>query len=302
MKLCASKGLKCTLTFLARWAILAPLQFVGSFPENSEVDAQAELAIVNLQNFKIIMTARQILDGEQEKDLALHDRMVTLLTSQEQIDYFTENLEERNVCNMIWAAFAIILEPPFNALSQDLQIELNCLAENFINLPINLDCFKRCQVFNLEASSFIAHIAPKLIKDIRSDFTRLTTFRCLIGVKNCDANAFMRSWVKEYGLEHPLIPQLINLVPRIARLISLAHSIAYAKHIQKNSLDDGVYSYPRSEEIDYEVCQRENPEIEAAWLNLQSDFVKGKISAFSIVDALDWIPDVLIQQIQQLPD
>ncbi len=278
------------------------LQFVGSFPENSEVDAQAELAILNLQHFQLVMTARQIIDGEKEKDLSLHDGLVTFVTSQKQIDYFAENIEERNVCNMIWAAFAIILEPPFNALSQDLQTELNCLAENFINLPINLDSLNRCQVFNLEASSFIAHIAPKLIKDIRSDFTRLATFRCLIGVKNCDTSAFMRAWVKEYGLEHPLVPQLINLVPRIARLISLTHSIAYANHIQKNSLDDGVYSYPHSEEIDYEVCQRENPEIEAAWLNLQNDFVEDKIPASSIVDAFDWIPDILIQLIQQLPD
>jgi GTPase SAR1 family protein len=278
------------------------LQFVGSFPENSKVDSQAELAILNLQHLQIVMTARQIIDGEQEKDLALHDRMVTFVTSQEKIDYFKANLEERNVCNMIWAAFAIILEPPFNALSQYLQTELDYLAENFINLPINLDSFNRCQVFNLEASSFIAHIAPKLIKDIRSDFTRIATFRCLIGVKNCDTTAFMRAWVKEYGLEHPLIPQLIDLAPRIARLISLTYSIAYAKHIQKNSLDDGSYTFPHSEEIDYEVCQRENPEIEAAWLNLQSDFVEGKIPASSIVDALDWIPDVLIQLIQQLPD
>jgi hypothetical protein len=279
------------------------LHFVGDSPRNPEADARAKSAMINIQYHQIIMTARKILDGEQEKDLALHDQMVTFLTNQEQIDYFAKNLEERDLYKMIWAVFAIILESPFNALSQDTRIELNYLTEDFVDLPIALDRFNRCQIFDLDASSFISHIVPKLLKDVQSDLSiRTAIFRCLIGIKNCDTSAFMKSWLKEYGLEHPLIPQIINLASRIARLISLTHSIAYAKLIQKNALDDGSYIVPYPEEIDYEVCQWEDPQIEEAWLELQNDFAEKKVRIIPIIDALDWIPDVLIQPIQQLPN
>jgi ATPase family associated with various cellular activities (AAA) len=278
--------------------------FIGSFPKNSEVESQAEIAMKNIQHLDISMIARQVIDGEQEKTLELHERMISLLTSEEHSNYWTEDVDRQCRANGFWGAIAIILEPPFNTLNQELQAEINHLAEASIDFPIALDRFNRCQGYNLDANAFIAHTAPRLIRNIQSSIIIWTNaiFRCFIGVCNGNTSAFMKSWLKEYGLEHPLTPQLINLAPLIARLISLTHSIAYAKLIQTNSLDDGSYIVPRPEEIDYEVCQRENPEIEAAWLNLQSDFVEGKIPASSIVDALDWIPDVLIQLIQQLPD
>jgi ATPase family associated with various cellular activities (AAA) len=278
--------------------------FIGSFPKNSEVEFQAEIAMKNLQHLDISMIVRQVLDGEQEKTLELHERMTSFLTSEEHSHYWTEDVDLQCRANGFWGAIAIILEPPFNTLSQELQSEINHLAEASIALPIALDRFNRCQVYNLDANAFIAHAAPKLIRNVQSNIIIWThaIFRCFIGVRNGNTSAFMKSWLKEYGLEHPLTPRLINLAPRTARLISLTHSIAYAKLIQKNSLDDGSYIVPRPEEIDYEVCQRRNPEIEAAWLNLQNDFVEGKIPPSSIVDTFDWIPDILIQQIQQLPD
>jgi hypothetical protein len=277
-------------------------QFIGTIPRDSEEEDKSKVALWNLQHLQIAVTCRQILDGEREKTLELHDQLMNLLTSKEQINFFKEKLEPQAFSNVIWAAITIVLEHPSNILSEKLKTELNYLTETFPNLSICLDHFHRCQLYNLDARAFIAHVAPRLLRELQPDSSiKLSAFRCLIGIRNCDTSAFMRSWLKEYGLENPLTQQLINVAPRIARLISLTCAFAYIKHIQKNANPDGSYILPRPEEIDYEISKREDSQIEEAWLSLQNDFVEETLQQEAIVDAFEWMPEVLIQPIQQMP-
>ncbi|NJL54404.1 hypothetical protein HC928_03850 [bacterium] len=117
-----------------------------------------------------------------------------------------------------------------------------------------------------------------------------------------DTSAFIRSWIKEYGLEHPLTQQLVNVTPFIARILSLTHAVIYIKNIQESARSDGSYIVPRPEEIDYEVSKREDLKIEEAWLSLQNDSMESKLQQIAVVDTLTWIPEVLIQPVQQMPD
>ncbi len=278
-------------------------EFVFTLPENAEADAEAQRALLNLQHFQMAITCRKILDRKQEKTLELHNDLVALLTSKEQFDFLKKNLESQAFYNVIWAAITIILEPPFNVISQELEIELNHLTKDFINRPIYLDHRKRAQFCNIDASAFIAHVAPRLLKGLQTDSSILmTAFRCLIGLRNQDTCSFMRSWVREYGLESPLTWQLINVVPRISRLISLTYGFACIKHIQKITRPDGSYIVPGSEDINIEVIMQEDLQIKESWLTLQSDFAGNRIQFTTIINALDWIPEILIEPIQQMPD
>lgn len=278
-------------------------EFIGTIPRVPKEAVESEAALWGFQHLQITMTCRQILDGEREKTLELHDRLVSFLISEKQINLFKDNLEPQAFGNVIWAAIAIVLEPPFNVLSQELKTDLNHLAEALLNLPISLDHFHRCQFYNLDASAFIVHVAPKLLRELQSDSSiRTAAFRCFIGIRDRDACAFMRSWLKEYGLEYPLTQQLINVAPLIARLISLTPAFADIKHIQKFARTDGSCRVPLLEQIDYEVSKPEDSQIEEAWLNLQNEFADRKLELASIVDAFEWIPEVLIQSIQQTPD
>jgi len=279
------------------------LRFVGALPEDAEAEANAESAFLNLQHLQIAMTCRQIIDGEREKTLELHDWSVSLLTSEERINSLRDSLEPQAFSNVIWAAITILLEPPLKALNQEIEAYLNYVAEASISLPISLDHYSRCQFYNLDDSAFRSHVAPKLITRIQSgSLIRTVAFRCLIGARNRDTSAFMRSWVKEYGLEHSLTQQLVNVVSFISRLISLTDEVAYIKQIQEVARPDGSYMVPRPEEIDYKISQREDPEIEEAWLRLQNDFAESKLQQVAIVDTFKWIPEVLLQPVQQMPD
>lgn len=278
-------------------------QFINTIPREPKEAVESEAAVWGFHHLQITITCRQILDGEREKTLEIHDRLVNFLTSEKQINLFKDNLEPQAFGNVIWAAIGIVLEPPFNVLSQELKTDLNHLAEALLNFPISLDRFHRCQLYNLDASAFIAHVAPKLLRELQSDSSiRTAAFRCFIGIRDRDACAFMRSWIEEYGLEYPLTRQLINVAPLIARLISLTRAFAYIKHIQKFARTDGSYMIPLLEQIDCEVSKRENSQIEEAWLNLQNEFAERKLELAAIVDAFEWIPEVLIQPIQQTPD
>ncbi|NJO74581.1 MAG: hypothetical protein HC833_12945 [Leptolyngbyaceae cyanobacterium RM1_406_9] len=249
------------------------------------------------------MTCRQIIDGEREKTLELHDQLVVLLTSEERINSLRDSLEPQAFSNVIWAAITILLEPPLKALSQELEADLNYVSEASISFPISLNHYTRCQLYNLDDSAFRSHVAPKLITRLQSNNSICTfAFRCLVGVRNWDTSAFIRSWVKEYGLEHPLTQQLVNVTPFIARILSLTHAVIYIKNIQESARSDGSYIVPRPEEIDYEVSKREDLKIEEAWLSLQNDFMESKLQQIAVVDTLTWIPEVLIQPVQQMPD
>lgn len=273
--------------------------FVGTLPE----DAEAESAFLNLQHLQIVVICRQIINGDREKASDLNDKLADLLTSEKKVNYLRNRLEPKAFSNVIWAAITILLEPPLKALSQELETELDNVAEAFINLPISLNHYSRCQLYNLNDSAFKSHVAPKLITRLKSDTSICTAaFRCLIGVRNRDTSAFIRSWVKEHGLEHSLTQQLVNITPFIARLISLTRAVAYIRHIEKVARPDGSYIVPCSEEIDYGISKREDPQIEETWLSLQNEFLERKLQQVAIVDAFEWIPEVLIQSIQQMPD
>ncbi|NJN92489.1 MAG: hypothetical protein HC878_20430 [Leptolyngbyaceae cyanobacterium SL_5_14] len=173
--------------------------------------------------------------------------------------------------NLMWAAIAVLLEPPFDALDQELETDLSNLAESFVHLSFSLDNCSRCQSYNLDASAFIAHVSPKLTRGLKSDDSIYTAaFLCLISTRNGDTSAFVRMWIKEYGLEHPLTQYLVNVVPLISRLISLTRAFAYIKHIEKIARPDRSYIAPSPGEIDYEIRKREDSQIEEAWLSLQN--------------------------------
>lgn len=277
-------------------------RFVGTLPEDHEVDAQTESAIWNLQHFQIVMMCRKILDGELQKTPELHRNFVTILTSEEQLSFLQERWSKKAFLDTFWAIIAVVLEFPSNELPPELENYITHYASDFSNLPISLDDFSRCQSYNRDAEAFLAHAAPKLLRRYKSEtLLRSSAFRCLIGVRNCNTSAFMSSWIREYGLVHSLTQELINIVPRIDRLISLTLAVSYAKVIQNFANPDGSYLAPRPEFIDEEISKREDPQIEEAWSSLQNEFEEKKKSEISIIDASKWIPEILIQPLQQQP-
>jgi len=282
--------------------------FIGTLPENSEVDAQAESALWNLQHLQIVMICRRILDGELQKTLELHRQLVTLLTSEEQLHSLQERFETQAFVDTIWAAIAVVLESPSDTLDQELEHLLNHLAGSLSNISISLDRFNRCQYYNLDAGGFIAHAAPKLLRKLQSENTlRAATFRCLIGVRDRSTSAFMRSWIKEYGLAHPITQELISIVPRIARLIYLTYAISNTNAIQQAAIiHDGhqlIPLIPPTEVIDRVVSlsNEEDPQIKEAWSTLQGEFVESSSPQVAIIDAFEWIPEILIQSLEQRP-
>ncbi|MGB3191222.1 MAG: hypothetical protein WBB43_17595, partial [Limnoraphis sp.] len=278
-------------------------RFIGTQAQNPEVDTQSESALWNLPYFNIIMMCRQILDGELQKTRELHMDFVTLLTSEEQLTSLREHFQEKNFIDVIWATIAVILEPPIDDLNEELDSYITDYASDFSQLKISLDDGNRCQDYHIDAQAFLAHAAPKLLRRCSSEtLLRASAFRCLIGVRNCDTSAFMRSWIREYGLEHKLTQELINIAPRIARLISLTSVVSYTKVIQSSANPDGSYLVPRPEFIDEEISQRKDPEIEEAWSSLQNEFEEKTFSAISLTDAFKWTPEILVQSLQQKPD
>lgn len=276
--------------------------FVGTLPEDAEVDAQAESALWNLQHLQILMMCRKILDGELQKTPELHREFVELLTSEEQLTSLQERWPAKAFLDTIWAIIAVVLEFPSNELPPELDNYITHYASDFSNLPISLDDFSRCQNYNIDAEAFLAHAAPKLLRRCKSEtLLRSSAFRCLIGVRNCNTSAFMSSWIREYGLVHPLTQEFINIAPRIDRLISLTHAVSYAKVIQNFANPDGSYLVPRPEFIDEEISKREDPQIEEAWSSFQNEFEEKNNSVISIIDASQWIPEILIQPLQQQP-
>ena len=277
-------------------------RFIGTLPQDPEINAEAESALWNLQHSQIVMTYRQILDGEFSKTPQLHKQLITLLTSEEQLNSLKDRLEEKAFIDTIWATIAVVLDSPIHELNQELENYITDYASDFSNLPISLDNFSRCQNYDMDAEAFIAHAAPNLLRRCKSESSlRSSAFRCLIGVRNGSTSAFMRSWIREYGLAHPLTQELINIAPRIARLISLTYAVSYTKVIQKLTNPDGSYLVPRPEVIDKEISKRQEPQIEEAWSTLQGEFVEIKLPEISIIDAFEWTPKILVKPLQQRP-
>jgi len=277
-------------------------RFIGTLPEDPEVDANAESALWNLQHLQTITTCRRILDGELPKTLDLHRQLVTLLTNEEQLNSLQERFETHAFVDTIWAAIAVVLESPSDTLDQELEQVLNHLAGNISNISIRLDQFNRCQYYNLDAGAFIAHAAPKLLRRLQSESClRVAAFRCLIGVRDRSTSTFMRSWIREYGLANSLTKEFIYIAPRIARLIFLTYRISYTKVIQKSVCPDGSYLVPRPEVISQEISKREDPEIEEAWSSLECDFAEKKVFEASLIDVSAWTPEIFIPTLQQQP-
>jgi len=276
-------------------------QFISNSPISPESNSKAELTHENnnqLQNIfsQNVRLCRQILNNEEEKTLELHNQLVKFLVNKEKFELLKKGFDKEIFINFIWGAIAIILSPPYYALDENAEIELRSIAEN-LSIPISLDRCSRCQLYDLNAEAFIAHVAPKLLRLNQVESSLLCAiFSCFVGVRNGSTYTFMQSWIKEYGLNYPLTQQIINTAPIIARLISLAHAFTHAKYVQENTkLDESckVSLIPRPEELDY----RKYPQIEEVLLSLQKDFIDGNLQQMSIIDALEWVPDILIQEI-----
>lgn len=275
------------------------LQFVGEIPRDSEED---DSPLWNMKHLEATLNCRKIIDGEQEKTQEINNSLVDFLTSKEQIDFLKQKLEPAAFRDVFWASIVIILEPPQQELTQELNAELDCLTKSFTDLRFALDSLNRYQFYNLDANAFIAHVAPELIKRLQTDYEiRIAAFRCLIGVRNQDTRVFTRSWLKIYGLKHPLTRCLINVASQIARLIVLTHVLAYARYIRKATGPDGTHMAPDSQDIAAETCHPEDPQAEEAWLNLQNDFAEDVSKAIAITDAFEWTPEALSSSIQEVP-
>ena len=280
-------------------------QFIGNLPSNPESNSKAELVHENnnqlqnifSQNVLLYQSCRRILNGEEEKTLELHDQLVIFfkqllifLANEEQIELVKDKSVLQRFVSGIWETIDAIFSPPHYALDENAEMELRSIAEN-LPISISLDQRSRC----LEA--FIAHVAPRLLRLNQVEGSLLgAIFSCFVGMNNGTTHTFMQSWIKEYGLNHPLTQQIIDIAPIIARFISLAYAFTYAKYIQENTKLDGsciVHRIPSPEELDY----RKYPQIEEGLLSLQKDFIDGKLQQISIIDALEWVPDMLIQEI-----
>ncbi len=275
-------------------------RFNGTFPEDA--NSEAESARWYLSNLQIVTTSRRILDGKMQKTPELHNEIVTLLTSEKQLNSLKEHSDAKAVLDVVWAAIAIVLEPSLETIEQQLEMDFNHILDIIVNTRILLDNRNRSQTYNLNAEAFISHVAPKLLNKIKSEGSlRTGAFRCLIGVSNCNTSTFMRSWIKEYGLTNPLTQELINLAPRISRLIALSYTLVNYDEIRKNLNPDGTYIFPHREDIAQAINNQENPQIHAAWSILQKDFVDSKLIEESIIKISEWIPEVLVQPIQECP-
>ncbi|KKD35975.1 hypothetical protein WN50_22325 [Limnoraphis robusta CS-951] len=271
-------------------------RFVGTLPEDAEVDAKAESALWNLKHIEIVMMCRQILDGELHKTPEIHRNLVSILTSEEQLTSLKERWEEKSFLDTVWAMISVVIEPPSNEINQKMENYITYYASDFSNLQINLDHLSRCQSYDIDAEAFLAHAAPKLLRRCKSEtLLRSSAFRCLIGVRNCDTSAFMRSWIREYGLDHTLTQEIINVTPWIARLIALTHIISYNQAIlQEDTHLIPVITPPEIIDRIISLSNGEYPEIQETWSNLQSKFVTKTIPELSIIDAFQWVPELLI--------
>jgi len=262
--------------------------FVDPLPKDAEVDAQAESALFwNFQHLKIVTRCRKILDGELQKTPELHRDFVTLLTSEEQLTSLQERVGEKAFIDIIWAAIAILLAPPINPLTPELEDSITYNANDLSTLSISLDKLSRCHNYNMDAESFIAHTAPKLLQRVECESSlRVAAFRCLIGVCDPNTSAFMRSWIKEYGLAHQLTQELINVASWIARLIALTHAISYNQAIlQEDTHLVPLITSPETAERVISLSNGEHPEIQETWFNLQAKFVTKEIPELSTIDA-----------------
>ncbi|WP_373530027.1 AAA family ATPase [Nostoc sp.] len=281
-------------------------RFIGTLPDDTK--AEAESARWHLSNVQIVEKCRLILDGEMQKTPELHNEMVTFLTSEKQLNLLKKSSGKKVFLDVVWAAIAIILQPQICPSKEEFDMEFNHLADNLSNTPIFLDNLNRHQLYNLDAKAFISHVAPKLLKRIQSEKNfRAGAFRCLIGIRNHDTTTFMRLWIREYGLTHSLTRELINLAPRISRLITLTYALSYTNAIQQATIfQDGhqiIPLIPPPEVMDQVVSlsNGKDPQIEEAWSILQNDFVESKLTDKSIIDVSEWIPAILVQPLQECP-
>ena len=281
-------------------------RFIGTLPEDAK--AEAESARWYLNNHKTVMKCRLILNGEMQKTPELHNEMVTLLTSEEHLRLLEQRSGKKAFFDVIWAAIAIILETPIAPLERQLEIDWNHIADNLSNTPILLDNRNRRQLYDLDAEAFISHVAPKLLKKIQSESSlRASIFRCLIGIRNSDTTTFMRLWIREYSFSNSLTQELIELIPRIARLISLTYALSYTNAIEQAAIVQNGHQIiplvlsPEVFERAVSSSDKENTQIKEVWAILQCEFVESRYSPISMIDAFEWTPEILIQSLQYRP-
>lgn len=277
------------------------LAFVGTLPEVPDAESKAESTRWNLQCYNIVMMSRQILDKEIEKTLDMHDEVVDLLTSEDYYIALEKHLESQKIWDVMWAKIAIILEEPTSSLPPELEDLLDDRANDLTNLPLDISNSARSQTNDLNTGGFIARVSPKLLSRIESENVfRSTAFRCFIGWRNCNTSTFMRSWIKQYGILHPLTQEFIKIAPLIARFMILTDGFLYAKSVQQNMMPDGTYILPQVEE---EITAQEEPLIEEFWSIFEQDFIEKNLpKEISLVEAFNWTPESFEQYFQEIPD
>ena len=278
--------------------------FIGDLPEDKQANVYLESSFWNLNHIEVITSCRKILDGKINKELDLHNHLVEFLTDRDEINLMHDKLKSEHFDNIIWAAITIILEPPITQLPQDLEADLVYLADNCTNLPVTICSTDRSHAWELDSRAFISHIAPRLFSRIQSESSmKIAIFRCLIGLKDSDTSAFVRSWIKDSGLESEITQQIIAIIPKIARLIELTWEIKYTNSIaQGNIVEDESNSYLEHKGTCFDVLNKGNDQFDKAWIGLQNQFVSGCVNSESLDFMPQWIPEELLQNYTETPE
>ncbi len=259
-------------------------QFVGHIPEDFEASERAIKANLNLCQMSLIMQFRQILEGKESLSIERCKFLVEFLTTDKIIEEFKEQFGVQRLKDMIWGAIAVLLEntPNIKELSQKLDDYLNIIADKSLStFRIYLNHSNRCQHFDCDDTAFTVRAAPKLLHRIKSEQAfRTSAFRCLIGQRNRSTTEFMRTFIREYGLSHSITHDLIKVIPKISRLISLTQFLV-----------------PDENTIQFEAF----PEIEQSWSLLQDEFARNSVIVLSIVESFEWLPNPLSTMITEIP-
>jgi len=278
--------------------------FIGDLPEDKQANVYLESSFWNLNHIEVITSCREIIDGKINKELDLHNHLVEFLTDRDEINLMHDKLKSEHFDNIIWAAITIILEPPITQLPQDLEADLVYLADNCTNLPVTICSTDRSHAWELDSRAFISHVAPRLFSRIQSESSmKIAIFRCLIGLKDSDTSAFVRSWIKDRGLQSGMTQQIIDIIPKIARLIELTCGLKYTNSIvQRNVTEDESNSCLEHNEINFDIENEENDQFERAWIGLQNQFVSGFVNSESLHLTTQWIPEELLQNYMETPE
>ncbi len=313
-----SRGLKLRKQFeLSNWKEEKNAQgtpffrFIGTLPEDPKVDKEAESARWKLSQMNFVVKCKQILDGRLSIEEVSREELVNLLTNEKELSSLEEHLEEKAFKETIWAALALILKFYDDTQNQQLDEVYKNAAEDFSRFPVSLNYHDRSHTLDLDICTFMSYAAPKLLPNIEDENNRFKTiFRCLIGIKNSNTRIFMNSLIKEYGLSNSICHRTIQVIPIIARLISLTRALSNTKN--KSEIEGKTICFCT---LHFKLClenlvlplafliylQKWYDPIEEAWLLLEQQFSEDTLPEVNIIDIFTWTPSNLEPFYQEIP-